>query len=405
MVFAVRYFSTKLRVLGRQGSEQQANVYQRLQETLAASTLVKTFSSESRERERFTDQLKASRQITLEQTTVGSLASLLIGAAPSLANFLVLAAGTYLVIKGQWTFGSLLAFQSYLGYVFGPVGNLANANFQLQGALVSLERVSAIYDTVPEEDGSGLPVEHLRGSVEFKDVSFSYGSRESVLMDVTCKINAGEHIAIVGPSGVGKTTLISLLLRFYKPTSGEIRLDGRLAEDYEVRSLRQRFGYVSQNPLLLTGSILDNLRYGNQDATLAQVEHAAKLAGIHDFITGLPEGYNSLLGERGVNLSEGQKQRVSIARALVRDPDVLILDEPTAALDSIVEHSILEALPSFSQGKTLFIVAHRLATAQHSDRIMVLNEGRLLAMDTHLELLKSCDFYRELVENQEILMK
>jgi subfamily B ATP-binding cassette protein MsbA len=405
MAYGIRYFSDKLRVLGRHGMEQQANIMQRLQETLSASTLVKTFSSEKHETDRFTSALDAARQITLEQTTVGSVANLAIGALPSLARAAVLVAGAYWVIRGDWTFGSLLAFQSYMGYVFGPVGMLASANLQLQGALNSLERVSAIYATVPEEDGQGLPVTKLSGSVEFRNVTFSYDNHDPVLGDVSCLIRPGEHVAIVGPSGVGKTTLVSLLLRFYKPTSGEIWLDGRPAGEYEVRSLRQRFGYVSQSPLLLSGSILENLRYGNPDASQAQVERAAKLAGIHDFIAGLQEGYMSLVGERGVNFSEGQKQRLSIARALVREPDILILDEPTAALDSIVERSILEALPEFARHKTLFIVAHRLATAQHSDRIMVLNEHHLVAVGTHLELLKTCDFYRQLVENQEILLR
>jgi ABC-type multidrug transport system fused ATPase/permease subunit len=403
MAFSIKYFSDKMRILSYHGMEQQANVEQRMQETISATSLIKTFSTGDREKERVMDELKAARQISMEQTVVGSAANLAISAMPDLARAITLVVGSVMVIQGSWQLGLMLAFLSYLGFVFGPTYSFASASFQLQNGLAALQRVSAIYDVVPEEDGKGIQVEQLKGDIEFKNVSFSYDGQEMVLQNVACHIQPGEHVAIVGPSGVGKTTLVSLLLRFYKPTQGEIWLDGRPAADYEVRSLRQRFGYVSQSPLLLSGTILDNLRYGDLQASPEQVKQAAHLAGIHDFIASLPLGYDSPVGERGVNLSEGQKQRFSIARALLKNPDILILDEPTASLDSIVEHSIMQALPAITTGKTVFIVAHRLATVQHADRLLVLNEHRLVGIGTHQELLANDAFYRSLVANQEIL--
>ncbi len=406
LVWCVRYFSDKMRVLSHQGMERQANVTRTMQESLAATSLIKAFASEKRTVGRVMEQLNAAREIAMEQMVVGSLANLVLSAMPNVARALVLVAGAYWVIQGEWTLGSMLAFQSYLGYVYGPAHFLATANLQLQNALAALERVSALFNIVPEENlGTGKRVERLDGAIEFKNVSFSYDGREPVLQDVSFSVRPGEHIAIVGPSGVGKTTLISLLLRFYKPTRGEICFDGVPASEYDVSALRQRIGYVAQSTLILSGTIRENLCYGNPEAAEAQIVQAAQVAGIHDFIAGLPQGYDALVGERGVNLSEGQKQRLAIARALIKNPDILVLDEPTSALDSVIEKSIFDALPEIVRGKTLFVVAHRLATVQNSDRILLLNENRLVDAGTHAELLARNEYYQSLVANQQIIAR
>jgi ABC-type bacteriocin/lantibiotic exporter with double-glycine peptidase domain len=403
LVLCIKYFSKKVHVLSHQGMEKEATVSSHLQESLSSVSLIKAFSTEARSVRRLTSQLKEAFHISLEQTTVNSVANLVINSMPGMAKLIVLALGAYWVIQGHWSLGSLLAFVAYLTYVFGPAQFLASANLHLQNARAALERVSALYDIIPEEDiDAGETIERLRGEIEFKNVSFSYDEREPVLNNISFRIQPGERVAIVGPSGVGKTTLLSLILRFYRPSAGEIYFDGAPAMDYELGSLRRRIGYVSQSTLLLSGTISENLRYGNPEAEEEELVRAATVAGIHDFIVSLEEGYETEVGEKGVKLSEGQKQRLSLARAIVKDPDILVLDEPTAALDSQTEKTIFQSLPSYTEGKTLFVVAHRLSTITNSDRIFLLDQNRLIAIGTHESLLQSNEYYRSMVSHQQV---
>lgn len=372
--FVARYMSKRSYVLSHHSMECNSAVSGRFQEAFSSVPLIKAFSKERHTIRHLVDGLKLSFGISLEQQSLGFVNSAAIQALPGLARFFVLVFGSYWVIKGDWTVGSLLAFQAYLGYVYGPAQFLVNMNYQFQNSKASLERISALLDALPEDNvGVGEKIEGSLGDITFKEVGFSYDGREQVLENVNFTVKAGQKVAVVGPSGAGKTTLISLLLRFYRPNKGEIYYGGRPASSLETRSLRRRFGYVPQEATLLSGTIMKNLRYGNDQATEAEVKAASRAAEIHAFITRLPEGYETVIGERGARLSEGQKQRISIARALIRDPDVLIMDEPTSSLDSDTEAAIFRTLPSAFGEKTVFIVSHRPAPVQAAEVVIRLD--------------------------------
>lgn len=396
-----RFFSMKFYVLGHQLREQSAIVTKEYQETFTNVPLIKAFASEEKMTSRIIRELKSLMSLSMRQFYINCGYDIGNSAVLGMAHVSVLAVGAYLIIKGQWTVGSLLAFQGYLGFLFGPAQYLSSVNNQIQIAKASLERVSNLFDILPEDNtGTGRKIEKLKGFVEFRNVSFSYESGCPVLKNISLSVKAGEKVAIVGISGAGKTTLLSLILRFYKPSDGEIYFDGLPASEYEVRSLRGRIGYVCQDNILISGTIMENMRLGDSDATKDEIVQAAKIAQIHDFISGLPDGYNTETGEKGAVFSEGQKQRISIARALVKNPDILIMDEPASALDGNTEASLFHDLREMAKGKTVFIVAHRLATVLDSDCILYIDNNKIAASGNHAYLLKSCEAYRKLFEHE-----
>lgn len=283
-VIVVRYFSDKLRTLSNENMEMQAVVAANFQESLSSITLIKAFAAEGKTLQQLVGALRNALNIAVEQSTVNALANMAITSLPGIARAAVLFIGAYWVIIGHWSLGSLFAYQAYLAYVFGPAESLATANLEMHGALASANRIANLFDLVPEENtGQGTIVQRLNGDIEFKQVCFAYEADAPILSDISFSIRAGECIAVAGASGVGKTTLISLILRLYKPTGGEILFDGRPASFYEVGSLRERIGYVPQQNWLLAGTIMDNIIYGNPAAGASEAIEAAKNAGIHEF--------------------------------------------------------------------------------------------------------------------------
>ncbi len=395
VLLLLAYFADRLRALGHQGMERQARLASRIQESLSGIALIKAFSSENRTQRRIRSIIRSILRLSLQQIAVNSTANFAVGILPSAIRGIVLALGAYWIVDGHWTLGTLLAFQAYLGFVFGPAQFLATANLQLQNARAALERVSSVFDIVPEHNsGKGEIVSRLRGEIDFRNVSFSYNGREKVFEKLSFHVSPGQHCAIIGPSGAGKTTLLALLLQFYRPTAGEVLFDGKPSSIYEIRSLRRRIGHVAQATQLISGTIKENLLYGNTGASEEELIGAVTAAGIYEFIRMLPDGFLTRIGENGISLSEGQKQRLSIARALVRNPDILILDEPTSAVDCLNEKSFFQALPAFISNKTLFIATHRPSIIQECDLVLLLDSNPMLMPATQSAWLQSSSCYQ-----------
>jgi ABC-type multidrug transport system fused ATPase/permease subunit len=373
-------------------SRMSARVY----ESFAAIRLVKSFGREPYEGQRFSGVANEAMRARVVLSAREAWFSSIVAALTAVGTSSVVVAGGMLVLHGRISVGTVLVALAYLGFVYGPLSGLANTTGSMQQALAGVRRVRETLGRAPEtiHDRGGVEP-HLRGRVEFEHVTFGYDGRE-VLHDVSFAVSPGEFIALVGPSGSGKTTLVSLIPRFYEPSSGRVLLDGLPAERYRLGPLRQQIALVLQESIVLSGSIRDNLRYGRLEARDAAIEAAAKAANAHEFIAQLPRGYDTELGEAGVGLSGGQRQRLSMARAFLKDAPILILDEPTAALDTVSEQLVLGALARLRAGRTLFVIAHRLSTVRQADRILVLDRGRIVAQGTHDALLRESELYRSL---------
>jgi ATP-binding cassette subfamily B protein len=401
-------FGRKTRKIAREAQDRLADTATIVEETLQGIVNVKAFANESYELNRYQEGLGKFLTTTLRgaRLRAGFIAFILFALFGSIV--LVLWSGARLLQQGEITFGDLTRFILYTTFVAGAMGQFAELYSQIQKAVGATQRVRELLRETGEVEAvlgpprpSTLP--RLRGEVEFQHVDFTYPSRQGVevLKGINLHAVPGQRIALVGPSGAGKSTLISLLLRLYDPTAGRLLIDGRDAREYRLTELRGQMSIVPQEVLLFGGSIADNIAYGKPGASQQEIEQAARQANAHDFIQGFPEGYATFVGDRGIKLSGGQRQRVAIARAILKNPAILILDEATSSLDSESERLIQEALETLMQGRTSFIIAHRLATVRHVDRIIVIADGKVAEAGTHEELQALGDgVYRRLAALQ-----
>jgi ABC-type multidrug transport system fused ATPase/permease subunit len=371
---------------------------ERLHEIFSAIRLIKSFARETHETGRYRvagDQTKGARiALTWQQ----SLFSVAVTTITILGTALVLIVGGLHVMRGQMTIGDLTVVVAYLGAVYGPLSAIAHTTGQLQGALAGAKRVRAIFDLMPESVAApdARDATEIRGHIRFENVRFTYASGAQVLHDITFEARPGQMIALVGLTGAGKTTLVSLIPRFYDATAGRVLLDEVDVRQYDIRSLRERIAIVLQEPVLFSGTIADNLRYGRLDATAEEIERAARAAHAHEFVSRLPKGYETEIAEAGGSLSGGERQRLSVARAILKNAPILILDEPTSSLDAISEEIVFAALKGLRAGRTTIVIAHRLSTVRDADQILVLDGGRISACGRHDELLKSSQLYRRM---------
>ncbi len=373
-----------------------------LQEKIAGISVVKAFVREDYETERFMQTVKENFALGMTQVHLNRQLGLFAGLVRAVGTAAVWYYGSVLVLGRQLQAGELLAFTFYMGYLYDPAVRVVDFNITLQWAGAAIDRVFEVLDTRPdvEDSPNARPLPQMRGEIEFRNVSFGYRPGQLVLKNVNLHIRPGEVVALVGPSGAGKSTLVNLIARFYDVTEGQVLIDGVDVRDIKLESIRRNVGMVMQESLLFSVTIKENIAYGRHDATEEEIVRAAKQADLHDFILTLPDAYDTKIGEDGIKLSVGQKQRLSIARAILTDPKILILDDATSALDSQTEANVQQALEHVMQGRTSIVIAHRLSTVVNADKIVVLDKGEVVDIGTHEELVNKPGVYRTLYEEQ-----
>jgi subfamily B ATP-binding cassette protein MsbA len=403
-VYVVTYklFLRRIRELSEQLRTMWDALIGALQEKIAGITVVKAFVREDYETDRFMKTVADNFRLGMQQAKVNRTLGVAASTIRAVGTGLIYWAGTKYVWGRTLTPGELIAFTAYIGYLYDPSLRLVDFNLQVQWAGAAIDRVFETLDTRPEivDAPDAIPLREMKGAVEFRHVYFGYDPENPVLFDINLSVEPGEVIAIVGPSGAGKTTLVNLIARFYDVTSGAVLIDGIDVRHIRLESIRRQIGYVSQESLLFSVTIRENIAYGESNATQEQIEEAARIADLHDVIMELPDGYDTKIGEDGIKLSVGQKQRLAIARAALTNPRILILDDATSALDSRTEANVQASLEKLMKGRTNFVIAHRLSTIFNADRIVVMDQGRIVDVGTHAELVARPGVYQNLYNEQ-----
>ena len=402
VLWFMEFFGKKIRKTGGRIQECTADITSVLQESVASARVIKSFVREDYEVDRFDVENRANFRANMKNAQLMATLTPVVELVAAIGVTMIIWYGGNNVINGTITAGSLVAFLTYAVNISNPIKRLTRVIGNIQKALAAAQRVFMIID-MPEEiaesrDAKQLP--EVSGKVEFQNVSFAYDDKGNVITDLSFSVKPGEVIAIVGPSGAGKSTIANLLPRFYDVNKGDIKIDGHSVREVTLDSLREQVGIVPQETMLFNGSVYNNILYGRLAATKEEIEAAAKAANAHDFIMQLTDGYETKLGDRGVNLSGGQRQRIAIARAILKNPRILILDEATSALDTESERVVQEALDRLMVGRTSFVIAHRLSTVKNADKILVLEKGNLVESGTHDELLALDGLYAHLYKIQ-----
>ena len=401
-IYVINQFGKRIRDASTRIQAKVADISSYLERTVFGIKIIKSFATEDWEKTRFRKENRERYSIAMKRARLAAYLFPLIEMMSAVGMLAVFWFGLWQVITGGLTIGWFIGFIAMVGIVYKPVKTLGTFNTSFQQALASAERIFEILDVEPEvhDAPDAVSISGIKGDVEFRDVSFSYDGERPVLNHINLKVNAGESIALVGPSGGGKTTFVSLLTRFYEITDGEITIDGCSVSKITLRSLRQQVGLVPQETVIFGGTVRENVAYGQFDATEDEIIQATRSANAHEFITQLPDGFDTSIGERGMQLSGGQRQRLAIARAILKDPHILILDEATSSLDTESEALIQEALANLMKDRTTFVIAHRLSTVINADRIIVLNNGKIVESGTHHQLLAQNGLYRRLCDAQ-----